>query len=170
MEDPTPPPQKDDKSSASLKLVPIGNNLKYPKGYRVSGNNDAIERSLWNDETKQYEWVQVLRQVWEVRKVQRAIQSRSFDLSVVNRCGADVQKFEFPGYMLGSNPDLAKIIAEKGCPITDPGEFKEFKRLMGTWLDELREAHKVEDTTNQLGWIREDVEVDETQEKSGKVS
>lgn len=149
MDDPPPP---DDKSP-KLKLVPIGGKSNYPKGYRMGGNKDCVERSIWNDETKQYEWQPVLRQVWELHKVQRSLQSDDFQMYVVNRNGSSVRKLEVPSMFLGSNPDFAKVIAQKGCPVTDANEFKELRRLMDTWLNELRAANNVEDVTGQLGWI-----------------
>lgn len=150
MDDPATP--KDDKSP-SLKLMPVGHKINYPRNWRMGGNQDCIERSIWNDETKQYEWTPVLRQVWELRKARRSIQSDKFELALTNKHGVSTRKFEVPSWFLGSNPDLSKALADNGCPIVDPNEFKEFRKLMQTWLDELRKQNNIEDITGQLGWI-----------------
>jgi hypothetical protein len=155
-----PAPQQDDKSKPSLKLVPVGHKIKMPKGYRVDGNGSAIERSMWNDESKQYEWVQVIRQVWELRKARRSIQNDNYELALTNKHGVSTRKFEIPAWYLGSNPDMAKALADNGCPIVDANEFKEFRKLMSTWLDELRGNNDVEDVTGQLGWITDPEEED----------
>jgi len=123
-----------------------------PFGYRIGGNNDCIERKMWNDETKQYEWGSVLDQVWEVQKASRQIQSKDYQLAIKNTCGQNTSEFVIPSWQFGS-PELTKTIANYGCPIVDGSELREFKKFMSTWLSELRETNSVEDTTGQLGWI-----------------
>ncbi len=150
LEPETPKPQKH--AAPHLTNVAKFQSGQLPFGYRVGGNNDCIERKKWNGETKQYEWEPILRQVWEVEKASRQIQSKIYEVQVRNTCGSDISRFPIPSWQLGST-ELTKTIANYGCPITGPNELKEFKQFMQTWLDELRQKNQVEEVTGQLGWI-----------------
>ena len=157
MEDATPAPQK----SSGPKLVPVAQlqtgNL--PAMYRIGGNNDCIEKKVWDNETKQYEWEPVLRQVWEVEKASRQLQSKDYDIALRNTHGTNVSQFSLPSWQLGA-ADLTKTIANYGCPIVSPNELREFRTYVQTWLDELREKSLVEDVTGQLGWIIDEEDED----------
>ena len=150
--DDTPPPQKDKHKAPHLAPAQKFQKGHMPRHYRVGGNNDCIERKIWNGETKEYEWSPVLRQVWEVEKASRHIQSKLHEVNVKNTCGQDVSKFTIPSWQFGST-ELTKTIANYGCPVVSANELKEFKTFMQTWLDELRQTNQVEDITGQLGWI-----------------
>ena len=150
--DDTPPPTKEGRVVPSLQSVVKFQKGQLPAKYRVGGNNDCIEKKTWNEVDKQYEWVPVLRQVWEIEKASREIQSKLHEVSVKNTCGQDVSKFVIPSWQFGA-ADLTKTIAGYGCPIVGANELKEFKLFMTTWLDELRHTNQIEDVTGQLGWI-----------------
>lgn len=150
--EPTPAPSQ--KGHLVPSLIPAAKFQKgnLPKNYRIGGNNDCIERKMWNEETKQYEWEPILRQVWEVKRAARHIQSSQHEVEVKNTCGANVSEFVIPSWQFGT-PELTKTISNYGCPIVDAGELKEFKKFMQTWLDELRKTNSIDDVTGQLGWI-----------------
>ena len=152
LDDPTPSPQKDRHGAPVLKSVHAFQNSKLPHNYRLSGGGDAIEKKVWNGDTKEYEWSQVLRQVWTVEKASRQIQSKDYEIEVKNIHGQSTNKFMIPSWQFGAT-ELTKTIANYGCPIVGTNELREFRTYMQTWLDELREKNAIEDVTGQLGWI-----------------
>ena len=152
LDDPTPPPPKDRHGAPVPIPVHAFKNKNLPHNYRVSGGGDAIEKKVWNGDTKEYEWTQVLRQVWEVQKVSRQVQSKEYEIEVKNTQGPNITKFQIPSWQLGAT-DLTKTIANYGCPIVAPNELRELKVYVQTWLDELRNKNEIEDVTGQLGWI-----------------
>jgi hypothetical protein len=155
--EPETPAPSDDKSSTP-KLVPVAalQQGAYPKNWRVGGNGDCIERKIWNGETKEYEWMPVLSQVWTLTKACRNIRDDFFVFTVVNKLGSSVRRFDVPSWQLGTNTDLSKTLASYGCPIVAPPELKNWKELMSTWIEKLRKENAIEDITDQLGWIEND--------------
>lgn len=156
MED-TPAPQNGDVGTQKGNAVHLVSVAKFqkghlPKNYRIGGNNDCIEKKVWNAETKTYEWEPVLRHVWEVLKASRQIQSKDYEIEVRNTHGQSIAEFIIPSVELGSQ-ELTKTIANKGCPIVSPVELREFKTFVQTWLDQLRATNAIDDVTGQLGWI-----------------
>ena len=150
--DDTPPPSKEKHKGPHLSPVKKFQKGNLPKHYRIGGNNDCIERKIWNAETKEYEWSPVLRHVWEVTKVSRQIQSKDYEIEIRNTHGQNVVEFLVPSMELGST-DLTKTIANYGCPVVNTTELRELKQFVSTWLDELRAQNNIDDVTGQLGWI-----------------
>ena len=138
------------------KLVPV-QALQQPSAlpakYRISPCGKQIEKHIWNAETKQMEWEPVLRSIWTLKKATRLIQSKSFGLLLENQSGKTTSEIELPFWMFGNDNKMRETLADKGCSFANANEYKEFKQLVETWLDELKELNKVEDVTGQLGWI-----------------
>lgn len=151
--DPTPAPSK----SAAPQLQPVMQfqQGQFPKGWRIDGNGHGIEHKIWNANDKDWEWVPVLHQVWELRKATRNIREKDCYLTLFNEHRGDQVEIPMAGELLGTTNKLTEILARYGAPIVDSTELKYFKRLMSTWLAELRRTNCVEDTTDQLGWIDE---------------
>lgn len=151
--DPVTPAQK----AAAPKLVPVTQHQQgqFPKGWRIDGNGHAVEHRIWNANDKDWEWVPVLGQVWELRKATRNIREKDCYLTVHNNHRGDQVEIPMPGELLGTTNKLTEALARYGAPIVDSTELRYFKKLMSTWLAELRRTNCVEDTTDQLGWIEE---------------
>jgi hypothetical protein len=155
IDDDTPVPPKERSAAPILQPAAQVQTAGFPKGWRIDGNGHTVERKIWDPNEKDWEWVPVLRQVWQLRKASRNIREKDCHLTVVNRHRSDTVEIPMPGLLLGTTNKLTEELAKYGAPIVDSTELRYFKSLMSTWLDDLRRTNCVEDTTDQLGWIEE---------------
>lgn len=153
LEPETPAPPKAGTAAFHLTAAAKFQQGQFPNGWRVDGNNTGVERKVWNGETKEYEWVMALFQIWKLRKATRNIREKDYQLVLVNEHRGDVSEIPCPAGLLGTTNDLTRLLATFGAPIVDPNELRSFRQLMSTWIADLRAANAVEEVTDQLGWI-----------------
>jgi hypothetical protein len=147
-------PAKKEKSKAP-RLVPVGNKVNYPKGWRENGFGFGMEHKVWDAKAKEEVWEQALSHIWRLKKAARSIQEKSYNLTLVNICRGHRQEFPFPSNLLGTTR-LNEELAQYGAPLPNATEVQNFRTLMATWLSDLRAAQEVQETTDQLGWIEQE--------------
>lgn len=123
-------------------------------GWRIMPNNEGMERKVLDQKSGEFEWQKVLERVWSITRVTRTTTDKSYSLRLrAKYATADDIIIEVPSQMLGCAPELRKLLADKGVPLLTH-EINSFGTLMHTWLGELQKNRVIEDTTDQLGWIR----------------
>lgn len=123
--------------------------------WRVNPDGRGMDRKMRNPDTMQFEWVTMLRRVYEGITTTKSIMSKFFDLHfTVKLPGAENIDIILPTGYLGNDHKLRELMASFGAPLRG-AELAPFKDFMGTWLEKLQKEREVSAVTEQLGWLRE---------------
>ncbi len=123
--------------------------------WRINPDGRGMDRKMRNPDTMQFEWVTMLRRVYEGISTTKSIVSRFFDLHFTAKLpGAEDIDIILPTGFLGNDNKLRELMANFGAPLRGP-EVTPFKDFMSTWLEKLQKEREITAVTEQLGWLRE---------------